>query len=247
MLLAGLAAGVAARVDARLRSVIRIAAASDLQPVLPGIVAEFERTHPRLRVETMYGSSGILSRQIEQGAPFDLFTSAGRSFVERLDRARRLQPRSRQVYATGRIAVALSLGSPSPTDPEELLRHEFKRIAIANPALAPYGAAAQQALQRSDLAQKLKSRLVLAENVRQAEQFLRTGNVDAAFLSGAQVRAARWPHLLISRTLHDPIIHEMAIVADCREALGAAAFEDFLLSKPVQRRLTAAGYEAPVG
>ena len=163
---------------------IAVAAASDLQPVLPEIVARFGRAvgaPPRVS----FGSSGNFVAQIQNGAPFDVFLSADDTYVTQLVASGHADGGTTAVYASGRLALwsrsdkglILSAGLTALTD------GRIKRIAIANPTHAPYGRAAVDALRRAGLYDRLKDRLVLGENVAQAAQFAQTGNADVALIA----------------------------------------------------------------
>lgn len=163
---------------------IAVAAASDLQPVLPEIVARFGRAvgePPRVS----FGSSGNFVAQIQNGAPFDVFLSADETYVTQLVSSGHADGSTAAVYASGRLALwsrsdkglILSAGLTSLTD------GRIKRIAIANPVHAPYGRAAVDALRGAGLYDRLKDRLVLGENVAQAAQFAQTGNADVALIA----------------------------------------------------------------
>ncbi|MBX9737856.1 MAG: molybdate ABC transporter substrate-binding protein [Phycisphaerales bacterium] len=130
-------------------------------------------------VRFTFGSSGMLARQIENGAPFDVFLSADDEFVNKLgDRVE-----DRFAYAAGRLAIWSKSGKYQRLGELEAA----KVIAIANPATAPYGRAAKAALERAGLWERVKSRVVYAESVRQAFQFAESGNADVCLCSGTFV------------------------------------------------------------
>ena len=160
-----------------------VGAASSLRFAFRDIAPAFER-RAGARVTLIFGSSGSLTAQIEQGAPIDILFAANEAFIDRLRDQARIVPRTQQVYALGRIALAVNHrnGRKSPELPT-LLQPDVRRIAIANPAHAPYGLAAKQALQRAGLWDQIQPKLVLAENVEQTAQFLRTGNAEAAIIA----------------------------------------------------------------
>ncbi|MBC7851871.1 MAG: molybdate ABC transporter substrate-binding protein [Pirellulaceae bacterium] len=202
-----------------------VAAASDLAPLEQGLKGAI----PGCRITFSFGSSGTLAQQIRSGADFDVFLAADRRFAEGLGTP--LTP-----YARGRIAVWSSRG----------LRWEDLRkagsVAVANPALAPYGFAARQALQRRGLWEGLEGRIVFSENVRQAWQFARTGNVDAAIVSwslafreGGQLLPAEW---------HDPILQTAVIPRGARHAGDARRFVAWLVSRDGQKFFAGNGLEA---
>lgn len=157
-----------------------MAAASDLAPAIPAISEQVQRTMGvKLRVSV--GSSGQLARQIEQGAPFDLFLSADEDFVRQVVQAGRGDAATVRIYATGRLALWSKTGLARRL--EDLAKPEVKRVAMANPAHAPYGRLAKAALERAGLWKLVEPKVILAETVRQTMQFAGTGNVDAALTS----------------------------------------------------------------
>jgi molybdate transport system substrate-binding protein len=177
-------AGLLTGVHVRAQAPLTVAAASDLQPVMSEMAARFEVATGQ-RVRFSYGSSGQFVSQIENGAPFDLFLSADESYVARLVASGHADGASVIQYATGRLAIwtrtdrrlDLSRGLAALADPRS------GRVAIANPAHAPYGRAAVDALQRAGVYEQLRPRLVLGESVSQAAQFAQTGNADAAIVA----------------------------------------------------------------
>lgn len=163
---------------------LTVAAASDLQGVMPEIAARFQRsTGQALRVS--YGSSGQFLSQIQNGAPVDVFLSADDAYVWRLVESGHADRSTVTPYATGRLALwtrtdrglDLTNGLSSLGDPR------IRRIAVANPEHAPYGRAAVEALRRAGVYDRVRTKLVLGENVSQAAQFAQTGNADVALIA----------------------------------------------------------------
>ena len=157
-----------------------VAAASDLRFALEEIAAAFRRDSG-VSARLSFGASGNLTRQIEQGAPFELFLSADEAFVARLA-SQNLTRDGGDLYAVGRLALFAPHGSPLVPDAQLaglkrlLARGGDWRFAIANPEHAPYGRAAEQALRASGLWETLRPRLVVGENVSQAAQFASSGD-----------------------------------------------------------------------
>jgi molybdate transport system substrate-binding protein len=199
----------------------RVAAAADLRFTLEEIADRFA-TESGERVELIFGSSGLLARQIEEGAPFELFLSADETFVERLADAGWTRGRG-ALYAVGRIVLFAPIGSPLA--PEEgleglarLLAAELvPRFAIANPEHAPYGRAAEAALRAHGLWEAIRPRLVLGENVAQAAQFATTGNavggIVAYSLALAPGLRERGTYRLIPESAHPPLRQRMVLLA----------------------------------
>ncbi len=163
---------------------LRVAAASDLQTVLPEIAARFEQESGQ-KVVLTFGSSGNFFSQIQNGAPFDVFFSADIDYPRRLEAAGWGEPGTFAEYATGGLAMwapkdgAIDIDRGLPA----LLDAKVRRIAIANPDHAPYGRAAVALLQREGLYDRVKDKLVLGENISQAAQFVQSGNADVGILA----------------------------------------------------------------
>ena len=170
---------------------MRIAAAADLHFALEEVSREFRAAHPEVDLETAYGSSGNFYAQIRNGAPFDLFLSADAQYPRTLAHDG-LAAGAVFNYAAGRIVVWVP--SSSPLDPATALRDpSVRHVAIANPAHAPYGRAAEAALRAMGLYDSLQAKLVLSENISQAFQFVQSGAADVGIvaLSLASAPAAR--------------------------------------------------------
>jgi molybdate transport system substrate-binding protein len=230
---------------------LRVAAAADLEPVLPPILVQFERS-TGIHAEATYQSSATLTTQIENGAPFDLFLSADLSFPRRLiddglaDTTGSANPKNPITYARGTLVLWERKDSHLPPPSLDLLRSPaLKRLAIANPERAPYGRAAVAALQHLKLYDVLKPHLVTAENIAQAAQFADSANADAGLIS---LTSALTPNLsadgsyfVIPRDLYPPIEQGAVIVSNTKQRAAARKLLDFLLSPAVQAKLAKSG------
>jgi molybdate transport system substrate-binding protein len=206
---------------------IVLSAASDLAAALPALTEAF-RAQTGTAVTATVGSSGMLVQQILNGAPVDVFAAADRSWVDRLDSAGRTLPGTRATYAQGELALVLAPGlgrrALALTD---LASEEFRRIAIANPAFAPYGAAARQALERSGVWPVVQPRIITSENVRQALQYVQSGNVDAALVARALVPAGtQW--FVVPAQLYDPLLQDVVVIRGTSSERDARRFIEFL-------------------
>ncbi|HVB34980.1 MAG TPA: molybdate ABC transporter substrate-binding protein [Patescibacteria group bacterium] len=180
-----------AAIPGRAAGELTIAAAADLQFAMRALIQGFER-QSGVQVRLVAGSSGNLATEIEHGAPFDLFFSADVQHPEQLVRDGAAEPGTLVRYALGRLVVYVPADSPLDFDRRGLAALEntaVRKIAIANPRFAPYGAAAAAALRHAGLYGKLQSRLVLGEDVSQATQFVVSGNAQAALTSLALMLA----------------------------------------------------------
>ena len=212
------------------RDELTVAAASDLTPAFEEIGREFESA-TKTRVIFMFGSTGMLTRQIENGAPVDLFAAANVSYVDQLEKEGLIIRDTKAVYARGRI----TLWTPNESTLRlqgiaDLARPEVMRIAIANPDHAPYGLAAKQALQSAGIWERVQPKLVYGENIRQALQYAQTGNVEVAIvaLSLSIQSTGRWT--LIPEELHQPIDQGLAVMKTTNNEKAARAFAAFIQS-----------------
>ncbi|MGE5523367.1 MAG: molybdate ABC transporter substrate-binding protein [Rhodospirillaceae bacterium] len=219
-----------------------IAAASDLRYAMDEIAAQFQRSTGRA-VKLSYGSSGNYYRQIQQGAPFELFMSADEAFVLKLHDAGKLEDKGR-LYAIGRIVLYAPQGARWSVDSQlEGLRaalgeKRIQRFAIANPEHAPYGRAAEQALRKLGLWDRLRSHLVYGENVSQAGQFAMSGSAQGGLfaysLALAPGVAKKGSYVVVPDNLHDPLRQRMALIKGAGPA--ARALYDYL-QQPAARAI----------
>lgn len=217
-----------------------VAAASDLTGALP-IIAERFRRAGGATVRLTFGSSGALTRQIEAGAPFEVFLSAEASLVRRLAAAGRTEGPGR-IYGQGRLVFFARTGSrvrPAGGTSEligALRDGRIRRLAIANPEHAPYGRAAREALTALGVWRLAEPRLVLGDSAAQAARFAMTGGADAGLLPlslalGPELARAG-AHARIDPTLHAPLVQTVVLLRGAgREA---RAFFDFLASAPAR-------------
>lgn len=235
-----------------------VAAASSLQFAFPELAAAYtSETGQRLRIN--YGASGNFRRQIQQGAPFDIFLSADEASVEALDAAGWVEGPSR-VYAVGRLAWLQRADRndlPGEDDPlagvrEAVAQHARDegraRIALANPEHAPYGMAARQVLSHAGLWDATAPLRIIGENVSQAAQFALTddarGGLVAESLALAPQLAERSDYLLIPQAWHAPLVQRMALVKGADDE--AREFYVWLQQDRAREILARYGFRPPV-
>ncbi len=227
---------------------LHIAAAADLQYVLPDLSAQYEKqTGAKLAIT--YGSSGNFFAQIQNGAPFDLFFSADLDYPKKLIQAGFANSDSLQTYAAGRLA--LWLPPDSPLDPaaglKVLLDPRIQKIAIANPEHAPYGRAAVAALRNAGLYDQLKPKLVYGENISQAAQFAQSGSAQAGLialslaLSPAMKTGKRWN---VPPDRYPSIEQAVVILKSSPNKQAAVSFLTFLKSPQARATFERYGYAA---
>lgn len=207
---------------------ITVAAASDLTPAFEEIGREFQASHGT-KVVYVFGSTGLLTRQIENGAPFDVFAAANVSFIDQLDQKGFVLPGTKRIYGRGRITLWTTDNSALQFQTiEDLARADVTRIAIANPDHAPYGQAAREALVSAGIWDAVRSKLVYGDNIRQTLQYAETGNVEVAIvaLSLSVQSKGRW--VLVPEELHKPLDQGMGVINGTKNETAARAFNDFV-------------------
>lgn len=232
-------------------SEIRVAAAADLNHVLPVLIEHFSASTGHV-VRTSYGSSGNLSRQIMQGAPFELFMSADQSYVERLA-TQGLTADDGSLYAIGQLVLFIPSGSSAPADAglqalaAAINSGQVRRFAIANPAHAPYGQAARQALQSVGVWAAVQPVLVLGDNAAQTARFTIAGSVDAGLIPRSIAAVpefaehGRW--LALAEGLYTPLQQRMVLLQDAPPA--AIEFYRYLQSPPARQIFRQFGFQSP--
>ena len=163
---------------------LTVAAAADLQFAMQDVAARFQKDSGK-QVKVIYGSSGAFSQQIQNGAPFDVFFSANLDYPKQLDAASLVEPGSMYQYATGKLVLWAPNASPVDLGAglKALLNPAVKKVAIANPEHAPYGKAAVAALQKENVYDQVKDKLVLGENISQTATFVVSGAADVGLVA----------------------------------------------------------------
>jgi molybdate transport system substrate-binding protein len=229
---------------------LRIAAAADLEPVLPPILVQFAQA-TGIQAEATFQASAVLTTQIQNGAPFDLFLSADTGYPKRLidaglaDAAGTADSSTPIVYARGTLVLWARKDSHLTPSLDLLRSPDLKRLAVANPDRAPYGRAAVAALTSLKLYDALKPKLATAENISQTAQFVDSGNADAGLISLSSALTPRLAgdgnYFVIPHDLYPPIEQGVVIVSKTTQRTPAHKFLDYLLSAPIQAQLAKSG------
>lgn len=226
---------------------LRIAAAADLQPVLPPLLQAFEK-QTGIHAEASYQSSATLATQIINGAPFDLFLAADLSFPQRVIDAGRAEETTPQPYARGTLVLWTRNDSGiTGLSLDGLKDAAVKTIAIANPEHAPYGRAAQATLQHLNLLDTIRPKLVVAENIAQAAQYADSGNAQVGFLSLTSALTPRLTadgHFIrVPAESYPPIQQGAIVIRGSADSAAAHRFLDFLRTPEIAHSLAARGLE----
>ena len=220
-----------------------LATAANMKFAMEEIVAEFEKEN-EIEVSIITGSSGKLSAQIMEGAPYDIFVSADSFYPNEIVKAGKNNGLPR-VYAYGKLII-LSLNPSIKADINELLSDDINHIAIANPKTAPYGKAAEQALKYFDLFEKIKGKLVFGESVAQTNQFLISGAAEIAFTSKSTVylldKSQFRDYVELDKKSYKPIA-QSAVLINNKKQPDAEKFYLFLFSDKAKAILLKNGYD----
>lgn len=246
-----LASVLSASSHARATEAPVVAAASDLQLALVEVADAFRKMTGQ-SVRLTFGSSGNLARQIRQHAPFQVFFSANEDFVKDLAKDGLMRDAG-ELYAVGRVVLFVPANSPLKADgtladlAAALADGRLKKLAIANPEHAPYGARAREALMHAGLWEAIEDRLVLGETVSQAAQFAMSGNTQGGIIAYSLALSPRVASLgtyqLIPAGMHKPLRQAMGLTKDADAV--ARAFYDFAKSPEARTIFRKHGFVLP--
>jgi molybdate transport system substrate-binding protein len=222
------------------QTTLTVATAADLSPLETLLQQQFEKTNP-IRLRFVTGASATLAQQIENGAPYDVFLSANAAFVDRLALSRKIDPATVRAYAVGQVGLLWKDGKSH--DFKDLAADWVRIVALPNPKLAPYGVAAQQALEHLGIWKAVQPKIVYGENVRQTLELFESGNADAVLTSGSLLQGK--PVTTIPNSWHAPILQQVGIVAASTQHQAAQWFINFLLSPVAQSIFSKFGFIPP--
>jgi len=223
--------------------------AVSLKDAIEDLGRRFMAAHPDVVLRYNFGSSGELAKQIEAGAPIDLFLSAAERYMDDLERRGLVVPASRRVFARNILVAVKPLDSPLDlARPADLLDPRVRRVVVGNPKTVPAGQYAEQSLRALGIWERLTARLVYAENVRQALEYVARGEVDAGFVYASDVAARPGRVKEAFRPgadTYQPITYPVAVVKGAHAPAVAEAFIGLLVSAEGQAVLTRFGFPPP--
>ena len=228
---------------------VTLSVAISMKDAIGEIGRTFARQNPGARLTYNFGGSGELARQIEAGAPVDVFISAAQRQMDELAKQGLIVASTRRVFARNVLVVVKPADSTVDlTKPSDLLDPRVWRIAIGNPRTVPAGEYAEQSLRALGLWDRLASKLVFAENVRQALDYVARGEVDAGWVyaTDAATRASGVKEAFRpAEDTYHPVLYPVAVIAGSRQQARARAFVDFLTGGDARRVLARFGFLAP--
>lgn len=231
----------------RSRTTLLISAAASLKDVLEEVKPLYQKLQPEVNLTFNFGASGALLQQIQQGAPADVFISAAQAQMDTLEQQGALVPGTRSNLASNQLALIVPKPSSNVTRFAQLKDAEIKRIAIGEPRSVPAGQYAEQALQKLNLLNEVKPKLVYANNVRQVLAAVESGNADAGFVYVTDARVSNTVKVAVtaSDTLHSAIVYPMAGLRASKNIAAAKALMQYLSSNEARAVLRKYGFIVP--
>jgi molybdate transport system substrate-binding protein len=226
---------------------LNVAVASNLSRAIDVINHAYELKYPDVKIKKIVGSTGQLVAQIEHGAPNDILLAADSLYVDLLIRNKRVDSNNVYVFAHGVLVLwSKDLGLDLLDLKTSLLDKKVTRIAIANPNTAPFGRAAQEVIKNLALRDELNSKLVIAETVAQAAQFVESSNAQLGFIALSSILAlpiqAQGKWLVISPKLYAPLEQTAVVLQNRNVSMDAYNYTLFLSSLKAQKILADYGY-----
>jgi molybdate transport system substrate-binding protein len=225
---------------------VLVAVAANFSKPMTEIVSQFEKATGH-SVKLSFGSSGKFVSQLENGGPFEVLLSADEKGPEKLEQAGLTVPNTRFVYALGKLVLWSSKPNFVDDKGKILMTSNFKHLALADPKVAPYGAAAIDVLKKMKLLEKLQPLFVQGENIAQTYQFISTANAELGFLALSQViengKIVGGSSWIIPDNLHAPIRQGAVLMKIGAENPAAHALIDYLKSIPALAIIKKYGYD----
>ena len=225
---------------------MQVAVAANFTAPMKLIAADFEKESGHKAVLS-FGATGKFYSQIVNGAPFDVFLAADDETPLKLEKAGAAVAGSHFTYATGKLVLWSAQAGVVDGQGDVLKKGDFKKIAIAAPKLAPYGAAAVETMTKLGVMSRLEPRLVTGESIGQAFSFVSTGNAELGFVALSQVYAggkikggSAW---IVPENLHSPIRQDAVLLTRAKDSKASALLIAFLKTEKAKAVMRSFGYE----
>lgn len=225
---------------------IVVSAAASLTNAFDAVKQSFEATHPGVKVVTNYGASGALLKQMEAGAPVDVFASADQKTMDQAASKGLISAPTRKDFVRNAVVLVVPADSKTPIKSEkDLANAAFKRISLGNPETVPAGRYTQEFLTATGMWTTLQPKFIMGNNVRQVLDYVTRGEVDAAFVFATDAKnAGAKLRVVLEAKTKTPALYPVAVTANCKKP-AAKAFVDFLHSNEGQRILGTFGFQKP--
>ena len=231
---------------------LTLAVASSVQFAMEDLIKAYNAAHPEVTVKATYGSSGNFFAQIQNQSPFDVFFAADMDYPAKLAKAGLALDDKVSPYAIGGLVLWVPKSSPLDVEKvgiQALADPAVKKIAIANPKLAPYGSAAVAAMKALKVFEQAEPKLVLGENITQTAQFVESGAADIGFLALSHAVSDKMKdkgrYLEVPADVFPAIEQGLVIIKSTPNAAAARAFREFILSDAAAKGLQRHGFKLP--
>lgn len=226
------------------RTNLLVSAAASLKEVLGEIQPLYQKSQSHVDLTFNFGASGALLQQIQQGAPADVFISAAKRQMDTLEQQGGLVPGTRGNLANNQLVLIVPKDSRAVTSFDSLRNPDVKRIAIGEARSVPAGQYAEQVLQKLNLINDVKPKLVYANTVRQVLAAVESGNADAGFVYTTDAKISNQVKVVVTadNSYHSPIAYPMAVLKDSKNIDAAKAFVQYLLSDEAKGVLRKYGF-----
>jgi molybdate transport system substrate-binding protein len=226
-----------------------VAAAADLKFAMDSLVAVYSKDNPNIDLKVVYGSSGNFFQQIGNGAPFDLYFSADINYPKQLAE-KQLTLSDIHLYGTGQLVLWSRTINPAIDKMNTLLDPAIKKIAIANPAHAPYGQRAEESLRHYQLYDQIKDKLVMGENIAQTAQYAQSGAADIGIIAlslalSPAMQQSGGKYWLIPADSHQPLEQGFVLLPHAKDNKAAFQFMNFITTSEARAILKSFGFSQP--
>lgn len=242
------AGGLSVEAGLRNNVTLTVSAAASLQGALDAIALQFTTAHPAIAIDYNFASSGALQRQIEQGAPADIFLSAATNQMDALSNKGLIKPDSRQDLVANRLVIIAPRASTlAITDVAQLKEVSINKVAVGEFRSVPAGQYAEQVFQRLDLLDSFQSKFIFGNNVRSVLAAVDSGNVELGIVYATDATLSERVKVLttVPETFHQPIVYPIGIVETTAHLEAAKTFIDFLTTESAQTIFTEFGFSSP--
>jgi molybdate transport system substrate-binding protein len=224
-----------------------VSAAASMKDVMETIKPLYQQSKPNININYNFGASGALLQQIQQGAPVDVFISAGKKQMDVLEQQGQLVPGTRSILAKNRLVLIVPKNVVGITSLYNLKDSKIKKIAIGEPRSVPAGQYAEQVLQKLKIYEQIKPKFVYSNNVRQVLAAVESGNADAGlvYLTDAKISDKVKVVVAVDDKYHSPIVYPIAALKSSKNVQAGKEFIQFLSGKQAKSVLTKYGFILP--
>jgi molybdate transport system substrate-binding protein len=224
-----------------------VSTAASLKEAMEEIKTSYQQSKPGVTINFNFGASGALLQQIQQGAPADIFISAGKKQVDTLEQAGKLVPGTRGILAKNRLVLIVPRNSVGVTSFFNLTKDNIRKITIGEPRSVPAGQYAEQVLRKLNIYDKVRPKFVYANNVRQVLAAVEAGNADAGLVYRTDAAISNKVKTVVaaSETYHSPIVYPIAVLKQSKNVPAATEFLQYLSSEQAKGVLKKYGFILP--